>query len=490
MGVFNRISRWFGFGQSLDAAKTTNDNRRHWTNADAAAAVTELTPAVRDVLRRRARYECRNNCYARGLISTLAGDTVGTGPRLQVLTSDNALNQFIETEWNAWCEAVNLTDKLRILDETRRRDGECFALFRRNQNAESLGLPSLDLRLIEADQVSHPYGAWSYLSNPMGDDGVVCDDKTGDVVAYKVLRVHPGDMRSMKDRWQADDVPAADVIHWFRAERPGQLRGYPELTPALPLFAYLRRYMLAVIAAAETGANIAAVLETDLPMGNPEAVEPYESIPIERNMMMTVPSGARLKQLDNKIPSQAHADLVDLILREIGRATDTPFGIVAGDSSKYNYSSARMDHQTYELRQNGDRKRFRVTVLDRIFARWLEEARLMYPALFAADESILPLKRLPAHAWHFDARPSIDPVKDADSDATNLANGTDTRTAIAARDGRDLEDLVREQAREREIYARHGVPYPEAAAKPAPKGPDGQTDQTQARSRKELARAA
>ncbi len=55
------------------------------------------------------------------------------------------------------------------------------------------------------------------------------------------------------------------MIHYFRADRPGQSRGIPEITPALPLFAQLRRYTLAVLAAAETAADFAAVLYTDAP---------------------------------------------------------------------------------------------------------------------------------------------------------------------------------------------------------------------------------
>ena len=33
-------------------------------------------------------------------------------------------------------------------------------------------------------------------------------------------------------------MPAAAVIHAFRPDRPGQRRGVPEITPALPLFAH------------------------------------------------------------------------------------------------------------------------------------------------------------------------------------------------------------------------------------------------------------
>ena len=39
------------------------------------------------------------------------------------------------------------------------------------------------------------------------------------------------------------------------SDRPGQARGIPDITPALPLFAQLRRFTLAVLAAAETAAD-------------------------------------------------------------------------------------------------------------------------------------------------------------------------------------------------------------------------------------------
>ena len=71
-----------------DAAQTTPDNRRHWANADSLSPNAALTPQVRRTLRNRARYEVANNSYAKGIVLTLANDTIGTGPRLQMLTSD------------------------------------------------------------------------------------------------------------------------------------------------------------------------------------------------------------------------------------------------------------------------------------------------------------------------------------------------------------------------------------------------------------------
>jgi capsid protein len=75
-------------------------------------------------------------------------------------------------------------------------------------------------------------------------------------VEYHVLKQHPGDVAgSIPYGLDYDRIPADSVIHWFRADRPGQTRGIPDITPALPLFAQLRRFTLAVKEDSETGAN-------------------------------------------------------------------------------------------------------------------------------------------------------------------------------------------------------------------------------------------
>ena len=88
---------------------------------------------------------------------------------------------------------------------------------------------------------------------------------------------HPGET-AFTLTGEFDRIPAASMLHWLRADRPGQYRGIPEITPALPLFAQLRRYTLAVLAAAETAADFAAVLYTDAP-ANGEAADQTLDVP-------------------------------------------------------------------------------------------------------------------------------------------------------------------------------------------------------------------
>ena len=92
----------------FDSAETTEHNRRHWSRADALSPDAAASPEVRRTLRNRARYEVANNAYARGIVLTLANDSVGTGPRLQLLSDDPLLNHTVETDFHAWAQAVDL----------------------------------------------------------------------------------------------------------------------------------------------------------------------------------------------------------------------------------------------------------------------------------------------------------------------------------------------------------------------------------------------
>ena len=85
-----------------DAAQTTTENARHWAMADGLSADAAMTPDVRRTLRNRARYEVANNAYARGLVLTIAGDCVGTGPRLQLLSKDSETNRIVEQAFVQW----------------------------------------------------------------------------------------------------------------------------------------------------------------------------------------------------------------------------------------------------------------------------------------------------------------------------------------------------------------------------------------------------
>ncbi len=435
----------------FDAAQTTPENRRHWAAADGHSADAEASPEVRKALRERARYEVANNSYAKGIVLTLANDTIGTGARLQMLTDDDALNRDVEREFTAWSQAVRLPEKLRTLRMARCQDGEAFAMLVENPGIEHE--IQVDLSLVEADRVTSDLSVFGRSDEV---DGIRLDAH-GNPTSYRVLKQHPGDAQFDSGR-SAIDVPAPAMIHVFRADRPELHRGIPEITPALPLFAQLRRYTLAVLAAAEAAADFAGILYTDAPAnGEADAVEPMDMIQLERNTLLTMPGGWKMAQLDPKHPSTSYAEFKREILNEIARCLNLPYNIAAGNSSGYNYASGRLDHQTYYKAIRVDQAFIASRVLDRILSVWLREYAL-------ARE----IEVAPAHQWFWDGQEHVDPAKEANAQRQRLESNTTTLSHEYARQGLDWEAELRQRAREFALMRELGLPAGATATVPTP----------------------
>ena len=441
-----------------DAAQTTAENARHWAMADAMSADCAASADIRKKLRERARYEVANNSYAKGIVLTLANDCIGTGPRLQLLTSNDNLNRQIEDAFAQWSKAVNLAAKLRTMRMAKSTDGEAFGVLNFNPNVDSP--VALDLQLIEADRIASPSSVMLPTRNDV--DGVILDS-FGNPQFYSILRQHPGGLGNYST-WmsQCDEVPASSVIHWYRADRPEQHRGIPEITPALPLFAQLRRYTLAVIAAAETAADFAAVLYTDSPAnGEAQPLDPMDIVNLEKRMATVLPDGWRLGQIDSQQPATTYAEFKREILNEIARCLNLPYNIAACNSSGYNYASGRLDHQTYYKSIRVEQANLAEIVLDQIFNAWIREA--MLTPEFAALRTLRSMSTLSGRplplqkGWFFDGTEHVDPAKEANAQAKRLGSHTTTLAAEYARQGKDWETELRQRAKETRLMQTLGL---------------------------------
>ena len=440
----------------FDAAQTTTDNHRHWAAADHLSADMEASPEVRRILRQRSRYEVSNNSYAKGLVQMLANDTIGTGPRLQMLSGDEKFNDEVETAFSKWADAVHLPAKLRTMRMARCQDGEAFGVLVTNPKVRHE--VKLDLMLVEADRIS---GNLKWVEDDRSIDGIQFD-QWGNPLSYRVLKYHPGDIRYMPGD-EAVRVPAEFMIHIFRQDRPGLHRGVPELTAALPLFAQLRRYNLAVLSAAEAAADFAAILYTDAPPnGESDEVEPMDSIPLERNMMLTVPAGWKMGQLDPKQPAANHSEFVKIILSEIARCAVTTYGTLAGDFSGHNYASGRLDNQIYHKSILVDRSFWESEVLNRIFEVWFREYQLATMQPSTSER----------HTWFWDGFPHVDPSKEASAQEKRLANHTTTLAAECAKDGRDYMSVLHQRAKEIKLMKQLGIPIAGEEPAETPTEPD------------------
>jgi lambda family phage portal protein len=435
-----------------DAAQYTEESRRHWLMADGMAADAAMNVGVREVLRRRSRYEVANNCYACGLVQTIANDVIGTGPRLHMMLDSETLGHAIEQAWRHWCRKVHLAQKLRTMRKSKSQDGETFALM---VNNPTLDHPvKFDIRLVEADQVRTT--DMSLYSVPCVD-GIKLD-QYGNPESYHVLRVHPGNYSywtgTVGFPWEYDIYPAVSMIHWFRADRPGQHRGIPEITPGLPILAQLRRFTLAMLDAAESAANFALTIQTNAPANGAHPVVPMDSFELSRNMATTVPEGWTLGQTDPKHPSTTYQMFKCELIREYARCMGVPYNIAAGGSSNYNYASGRLDHQTYFRMIRIEQLECEELVLDRIFEAWFAEAILVSDYLPIAARALADRP----HQWFWDNHEHVDPSKEANAQDTKLRDYTTNLAEEWGKKGLDWKVGVTQRAKEIAFCASLGIP--------------------------------
>lgn len=446
---------------AFDNARTTDDNRRNWWATDYMSAKAANSFAVRRTLRMRSRYEVSNNPYLFGICNSNADDLIGAGPTLQVQTSNATYNRQVEAAWAEWCAEVGFVEKLRTCKLAKTVDGEGFLILKTVEDLEHpVKLFPVD---VEADQVT------ATMPKDMAElwvDGLVLHPVTGKPKSYSILRAHPGDF------WfpglsplDADRIQARHVIHWFPKFRPGQVRGVPVFSPSLDLFAELRAFRKAVLANAQNAAALTALLTQDKDIGVPanadeedEEYEAYKRVPIDRGMMTMLPPGVGMSGFDPKQPNTTYEMFQEKCLGEAVRPLNYPLNLALGTSQKFNFSSSKLDIVSYRSGLIVERADCNLTVANKTFAAFHEEAVLA--GVYRAFDG--PFK-LPPHEWHWPGFEPLDPVVDAQADHERLSNGTLTWREFWARRGYDWRDVMKQQEAERAEVERLGLKFGQPA---------------------------
>lgn len=421
-----------------DNANLEGPNQRHFSEADCLSAAAANSPDVRSKLRRFARYETANNSYAKGIILTLANEIIGRGGRLQSRIPQNReANRQLERVFFDWTQATGLAEKLHTFVQAAAADGEACATAITNPRTPHQ--VKLDISAFECDRLTAPYFT-SLNALTQQSDGIAFD-RLGNPLSYSVSRQHPGDsVYSPAAGW--DMYPASQFLHWFRVDRPGQVRGVPWITPCLGLFAQLRRWTLATLQASETAACLTAILSTKGSPNTTAQADPWDEIDIRLGTMMTIPEGWGLDPFDAKQPISTYHSFKNEILKEIARCLNMPFNVVTGDSSLYNYASGRLDYQNWHRMLRVLRAQFERRILERIFGWFIAEASLIPGLLPAVDLANIP------HGWFWDGVQHVDPIKDGTGDQLALANNTDTLANLCAAQGLDWEEVLEQRSEE------------------------------------------
>lgn len=447
---------------AYDSSENSPEHRRHWKNAKDLAPNITNDRRTRQTLRVRARYETDNNTYCRGMITTIGCDVIGsTAPQLVVLTPDNGFNEYVESEWKRWSESeeVNLPFKWHLLDECRRVEGEGFSIYFTDDEAGAKTGHSLNCNIISPRRIINPaFGGMGVFAQPdskrYNDDGVIIDTQTGRPVTFQVTN-ELDELNNASIASRVESIQARYCKQWFGPTRPQQYRGVSEIQAALPMFAYMRRFELATVSTAEIVAAFTAFMKTNLPPGEQPvsiAEGAWSEREIIRGMLTSLPEGWEPFVLDPKHPPTTFEMFLNMILRGIGRVLNMPFGVVAGDHSKYNFASGRLEYRLYDDRNMKDRQQFTIRILNPLHAEWLAE--------FARDDP--RVRRMVDtnkyyHMWRFPRRQSINPKEDAETEDIRLKNGTTTYAEVFADRGQDWDDAFEQRKKETEKINKLGL---------------------------------
>lgn len=457
------------FRAGYEAATSSDELSKHFQYANGSDAEAAADPHKRQILRNRCRYEVMNNGYLRGMLNTLADHVVGTGPRPHLPHIQNRSDrQSVIQQWNEWAEETDLAGKLRICRMSRAESGEVFVAMVNSPRMSSK--IKLDVRIIEADQVHTP-GLW--LANQTIDGMEL--DRHGRPKVYHVLRSHPGSNYTWHKGtpMEFDRVSARHFLHWSHVTRPGQFRGIPEVAATLAVWAGFRRFLYATLAAAETAADFAAVMESTEPAnGDADAPQMLDLVELTQRMATVLPQGYRLNQVKAEHPNATIGEFTRITVSQAARIWSMPYSVAIGDSSESNFASARLDHKPYFFARKIEQRDLEIKLLKPIWKQWLLEASLVEGLLPQSMRMAHGMERFPAQ-WLWTVQDDHEPRERANAQELRLSMATTTLAREAAADGQDWEDLVEQRALEVKRLKALGLqgdttPADEEASAPAP----------------------
>ena len=449
--------------RQYDAAKRTHRNKSWIASAGSAA---DATANDLPMLRARARDLVRNNPYAARALDVIVAHQVGYGMMPRPRTGVERLDRRVQTLWDAWaarCDASGRLDFNAVLALVARGRAEAGEALIRLRNGSDNRVP-LCLELLEPEQLDS-----ARYDERLPDGGRILQGvehgPDGRVRAYWLLEAHPNDMRSISTA--SKRVDAADVLHVFRRLRAGQVRGVPDLAPAMTRLRDLDDYQIAELERAKVQACFAAFVTSP-----GSAIAPLAGI-------ADAETGERRKTLgpgiierlmpgeDVKFGSPAgndgYAAHVRTVLHAVAVGSGVTYHQLTGDLADANYSSLRAGN--IEFRRLTEQVQWLVLVPQ--FCQPVWDA-FIAAAVLAGE---LPQRQAgyPVE-WEPPAFEAVDPLKDAQAVRERLSLMLTSPQKAIAEQGYDPATIVDEWKAWQDKLAAAGVSMPVGAA-PAPAEP-------------------
>jgi lambda family phage portal protein len=443
---------------AYEGART--DRRTGGWHTTGTSANAEIGPALTK-LRERSRDLVRNNAYAARAVAEITGNTIGTGITAQARTGEPFLDRLINSVWAEWirqCDADGQLDFYGIqalVTRTVVESGECIVRFRQRRESDGLAVP-LQLQVLEPDYLDH-------TKTQKTDTGYIIQgvefDLVGRRIYYWLYGQHPGDVVQTGVRgWaslQSVRVPASEVLHIYRKDRPGQVRGVPWLAPVMLTLRDLDEYEDAELTRKKIESCLAAFVTQpqgpDGPSIAPTTTDPATGRRIEEFQPGMIEYLNPGEEITVSSPSavSGYRDYVSAKQAQIATGLQLTYEQLTGDLSRVNYSSYRAGLFSFRNAIEGFRwLTFIPMFCEPVWRRFLSVAyaagAIPEPGPFNAE-------------WTPPGFGSVDPYKDAMATLARLRMGTLTLRQAIAEYGYDPDEQLEQIAEINRMLDERGI---------------------------------
>lgn len=431
--VYRRAS-----SRSFDGADRTR-RTKGWRTSPTSAN-SENGPAL-VILRDRSRDLVRNNPYAAKAVQAISTNVVGTGIIAKPMAKSKANTKDLGWAWKRWAESTecdadglnNFYGLQNLVMRTMVDSGEVLVRRRRRFSTDKLTVP-LQIQVLEPDYID------TLKNESLNGGGFILQgvefDALGKRVAYWLFPEHPGDagLAGRGLSFVSQRVPAEDLIHLFRVDRAGQVRGIVWGAPSILRLRDFDEYEDAQLVRQKIAACFAGfVQDVEAPVDAAAAQETVGE-KIEPGAMEVLPPGKTIT-FPNPPQVSGYREFTDVSLHGVASGYGVTYEILTGDYSRVNFSSGRMGW--IEFHRNVEQWRWLLLIprfCEPAF-RWFCEAAFLMGYKGTADSFA---------QWTPPAREMIDPSKEVSASISAMRAGIKTIPGVIREQGYDPDELVEE----------------------------------------------
>lgn len=430
---------------AASSGRRTDGWRTPSTSANSANAPALVT------LRNRSRDLVRNNPYAAGAIDTIESNVIGTGIIPEPKGRSAKSTKDIKALWEEWgestdCDAdglLNFYGLQGLIMRTIAESGECLIRRLHRPSGNKLPVP-MQLQVLEPDFID-------VTKNGEVNGGYILQgvefNSSGKRVGYWLFPQHPGDIgysgRSINI--VSTRVDAADILHLYRVDRAGQVRGIPWGTSIIVKLRDYDELEDAHLVRSKVAACFSAfVYDREEPL---DGVKSSETIgtELEPGAIEILPPGKEI--VFPTVPSVSDDGHSSRVLHAVAKGFGVTYEALTGDFSAVNFSSGRMGW--LEFQRNIEKWRWNMLV-PRLCVpvwRWFREAA--YLEGYSSLDSTA--------TWTPPRREMIDPSREIPAIRNAIRSGIKTLSEAIREQGNDPEALLLEWKKDADMLDKLGL---------------------------------